>query len=70
LTQAKNGLMGGMWPTEQTLKSYREAKTDTPKAVADANAIFAKAKTVGADLAKYNLTLTAPEPVSSSEARK
>ncbi|HTL45941.1 MAG TPA: hypothetical protein VL262_16505 [Vicinamibacterales bacterium] len=70
LTQAKNGLMGGMWPTEQTLKSYREAKAETPKAVADANALFAKAKMLGADLAKYNVTLTAPEPVSAPDAKK
>jgi photosystem II stability/assembly factor-like uncharacterized protein len=70
LTQAKNGLMAGMWPTQQTLTSYREAKTETPKAVADANAAFAKAKTLSADLAKYNLTLTAPEAVSSAEAKK
>jgi photosystem II stability/assembly factor-like uncharacterized protein len=66
LTQAKNGLMGGMWPTEQTMKSYREAKAETPKAIADANAIFAKAKTVSADLAKYTVTLTAPEAVSGA----
>jgi hypothetical protein len=70
LTQAKNGLMGGMWPTEQTMTSYREAKAETPKAVAEANALFAKAKTVGADLAKYNLTLTAPEPVTGADAKK
>jgi photosystem II stability/assembly factor-like uncharacterized protein len=70
LTQAKNGLMGGMWPTEQTMMSYREAKAETPKAVAEANALFAKAKTVGADLAKYNLTLTAPEPVTGADAKK
>jgi photosystem II stability/assembly factor-like uncharacterized protein len=61
LTQAKNGLMAGMWPTEQTLKSYREAKADTPKAIADATAAFVKARTVSADLAKYNVTLTVPD---------
>jgi hypothetical protein len=48
------------------MKSYREAKAETPKAIADANAIFAKAKTVSADLAKYNVTLTAPEAVSGA----
>jgi photosystem II stability/assembly factor-like uncharacterized protein len=66
LTQAKNALMAGMWPTEQALKSYREAKAETPKAVADANAAFAKARTLSADLAKYNVTLTVPASAAAS----
>jgi hypothetical protein len=70
ITQAKNGLMGGMWPTEQTFKSYREAKAETPKAVGDANALFAKAKTLSADLAKYSVTLNVPEPVAGVDAKK
>jgi hypothetical protein len=70
LTQAKNGLMAGMWPTEQTMKSYREAKADTPKAIADANAAFAEAKTLSTDLAKYNVTLTVPDAAPSAEPKK
>jgi hypothetical protein len=63
LGQAKNGLMGGMWPTEQTMKSYADSKTDVPKAVTDLNALFAKAATLSTTLAKYKLTLTAPAPI-------
>ena len=41
--QAKNGLMAGMWPGEQTMKAYADAKTQAPKAIADLNAVIAKA---------------------------
>ena len=61
--QAKNGLMGGIWPTEQTMKAYNESKTEVPKAIADGNALFVKAAAMSATLAKYNLTLTAPTAV-------
>ena len=61
--QAKTGLMGGIWPGEQTMKAYADAKAQAPKAMADANAAIAKAATLGSSLAKYKLTLTAPEPV-------
>jgi hypothetical protein len=64
LGQAKNALMGGMWPTEQTMKAYSESKTEMPKLVADANALFAKAATLSSNLARFNVTLTPPEPVS------
>jgi hypothetical protein len=59
--QAKNGLMGGMWPTEQTMKAYSEAKTKMPKAIADANALIARAQTLSTQLANYNVTLTVPQ---------
>jgi len=61
--QAKNGLMGGIWPGEQTMKAYADAKAQAPKAMADANAAIARAATLSGSLAKYKLTLTAPEPV-------
>jgi hypothetical protein len=61
--QAKNGLMGGIWPTAQTLRAYNEAKVEVPKAVADGNALFTKAAAMSATLAKYNLALTAPAAV-------
>ena len=35
--QAKTGLMGGMWPTEITMRAYTESKAQLPKAIADAN---------------------------------
>jgi len=60
VAQAKNGLMGGMWPTEQTTKAYADVKTRVPKAIADANALIAKAQTLSTELAKYNITLTVP----------
>ena len=63
LGQAKNGLMAGMWPTEQTLRAYNEAKTDVPKAVADVNALLAKANALSGTLVKYNLMLTVPAPL-------
>ena len=63
ITQAKNGLMGGMWPTSMTTKAYDDAKAMAPKAMAEANAVIAKAAALGATLAKYKVTLSAPEPV-------
>jgi hypothetical protein len=54
--------MGGMWPTEQTIKAYNDAKTDMPKLIAEANALFTKASTLSTALAKHNITLTAPAP--------
>ncbi len=63
LGQAKNGLMGGMWPTEQTMRAYTESKAEVPKAIEEVNALFGKAAGLAATLAKYNLSLTAPTPV-------
>jgi photosystem II stability/assembly factor-like uncharacterized protein len=63
LGQAKNGLMGGMWPTEQTLRAYNESKAEAPKAIEEANALFAKAASLSRALANYNLPLTVPSPV-------
>ena len=55
--QAKNGMMGGMWPTETTMAAYREAKAGVPAAVTEANAALAKAQTLSAALAKHGITL-------------
>jgi hypothetical protein len=63
VAQAKTGLMGGMWPTEITMRAYTESKTQLPKAIADANSLFARAATLSSALTKYTLTLTAPTPV-------
>ena len=68
--QAKNGLSGTLWPTSITMKAYADAKTDGPKALSDANALFAKAAAVSASLAKYNFMLTAPTPVDTGTAKK
>jgi hypothetical protein len=58
--QMKNALMGGMWPTEQTMKAYSDVKVKMPKAMADASALIAKAQALSVQLAKYNITLTVP----------
>ncbi len=63
VAQAKTGLMGGMPPNEITMRAYTEAKTQLPKAIADANSLFARAATLSSALTKYSLTLTAPTPV-------
>ena len=70
IAQAKNGMMGGMWPTSITMKAYTDAKTDGPKTLSDANALFAKAAAVSSSLAKYNLKLDAPKPVEVGPASK
>jgi photosystem II stability/assembly factor-like uncharacterized protein len=70
---AKNGLMAGMTPGEQTTTAYADVRTQAPKTIADLNAAIAKAQTLAASLTKYNLTLTVPQPVkveTTSPARK
>ncbi len=49
--------------TEQTLRAYNEAKTQVPKAIAEANALFTKAAPLAGALATYKLTLTVPAPL-------
>ena len=67
-SQAKNGLMGGMWPTEQTMRAYNEAKAQIPKAIADANVLFARAAALSGSLAAFKLNLAAPQPVGGKPA--
>jgi hypothetical protein len=61
--QAKSGLMATMPVSEQTTKAYAEAKAQVPKAIVDANALFARAAALSTALAPHKLTLTAPQPV-------
>jgi photosystem II stability/assembly factor-like uncharacterized protein len=63
LTQAKNGLMGGMWPTGQTMRAYDDSKTQVPAAIVEANALFTKAAALSTALGKYNVKLEVPQPV-------
>ena len=63
ITTAKNGMMGGMWPTAQTTRAYDDAKAMAPKAFTEANAVIAKAAALSATLAKHKLTLAAPAPI-------
>ena len=62
--QAKNGLMGGMTVGESATRAFTEVRIQTPKTIADLNAVIAKAGTLSTTLAKYNLTLTVPPPVA------
>jgi hypothetical protein len=64
--QAKNGLMGGMWPTKATLDAYSEAKTGVPGAITETSAMLAKAQALGATLAKHGITLNVPAPKSTT----
>src|SRR5262245_1669159 len=63
LNQAKNGYMATKTPGEQTTTAAADVKAQLPKALADLNAVIAKAATLKDSLARYNLTLTVPEPI-------
>ena len=65
--QAKNTLMGGMVVGEQTMRVYGETKAQTPKAIADTNAVIAKASALSGALAPYNLTLTVPQAIKAPD---
>ncbi|HEY7288688.1 MAG TPA: hypothetical protein VH583_02540 [Vicinamibacterales bacterium] len=67
--QAKNALMGGMTVGEQTVRAYTEVKAQTPKSIADLNAILPKATTLSESLAKYDLTLEVPKAVKAPEVQ-
>jgi hypothetical protein len=66
--QAKTGLTGGMSPGDQTVRAYTEVKAQAGKAIADLNAVIAKASAVSAALAPFSLTLTVPAPVTPPAA--
>jgi hypothetical protein len=59
---AKNGLMGGMPPTAQTLQAYSDAKAQAPKALAEMDALATKASAMSETLAKHNITLKVTTP--------
>jgi hypothetical protein len=61
---AKNGLMGGMLPTQATINAYNEAKVEVPKVIAEVNALLSRAAGVSAALAKHGITLTVPAPAA------
>jgi len=66
--QAKAGLTAGMTPGDQTTRAYTEVKAQTAKAIADLNAVIAKASAVSAALAPFKLTLTVPAAVQAPPA--
>ncbi|HEY0874745.1 MAG TPA: hypothetical protein VGD94_14830 [Vicinamibacterales bacterium] len=60
MAQAKNGMMGGMWPTQMTMDAYNEAKSGVPAAITEANTMIAKAEALSAALAKHGIKLDVP----------
>ena len=57
--QAKNGLMGGMSPTEQTTRAYSEREDRSAEGDRGSQrAARARRATLSATLAKHNITLT------------
>jgi hypothetical protein len=60
VNQAKNGLMGGMPATAQTLDAYKRSKGEMPKAIEEAQALLARVQALSAALARHNITLTVP----------
>jgi hypothetical protein len=58
--------MGGMPATAQVMQAYTEAKTQGPKALADAEALVAKSQAMSATLAKHNITLKVTAPLAKS----
>jgi hypothetical protein len=67
---AKNGMMGGMWPTQSTFTAFNDAKSGVPKLMAEANALFTKATALSSALAKHNITLTVPSPAKPSSSNQ
>jgi hypothetical protein len=57
----KNGIMG-IWemPSDALMKQYADIKLTLPKAIADANALLAQARTVSTTLGRSGVTLTVP----------
>ncbi|HVX41536.1 MAG TPA: hypothetical protein VHB25_18400 [Gemmatimonadaceae bacterium] len=57
----KNSLMG-VWevPSASSVRQYNAIKTAMPRALADANAVLARAATVSKSLASYGITMTVP----------
>jgi hypothetical protein len=61
--QAKNALMATMPLTDTAQKAYAESKVQFPKAIADVNALIAKAAALRKSLTTYKMTLDVPEPI-------
>jgi photosystem II stability/assembly factor-like uncharacterized protein len=65
LAQAKNGLMGGMAATSQTLDAYKRSKTEIPKTLEEAQALLSRLQALSTALARHNITLTVPAPANA-----
>jgi len=61
---AKANLLA-MWevPSSGTMRQVNDAKSALPKAIAEANALFARATSLSAALKPFEMTLTAPPTV-------
>jgi photosystem II stability/assembly factor-like uncharacterized protein len=65
--QAKNGMMGGMWPTQATMNAYNEAKSGFPGAVKQINDMLKKAQALSAALSQHGITLNVPAPTTDAQ---
>jgi hypothetical protein len=63
--QAKNAMMGGMWPTQATMTAYTEAKAGVPGAITEAQAMLVKARALSTALATHGIALNMPSAVRS-----
>ena len=68
--QAKNGLSAHPVADLDHDEGVHRRQGGWPKALSDANALFAKAAAVSASLAKFNLKLDPPKPVDTGTAKK
>ena len=55
--------IGGIWetPSEALMKRYADARTALPAAIAEANAVFAKANAMAPTLKKYGIDVNVPK---------
>ena len=67
IAQAKNGMMGGMWPTETTMNAYKEAKNGLPGAITGINEMLKKAQVLSSALARHAITLSVPAPAPEAQ---
>jgi len=56
------------YPSDITVPLMKDMKAQAPKAITDLNAAITKATALSATLARYNLTLTVPQPVKAIDA--
>ena len=50
-------------PSDTLMKQYSDIRLGFPKAILEANAVYAKATALSASLKKYDLTLTVPAAI-------
>ena len=55
--------IGGIWetPSDALMKRYADAKTTLPAAIAEANAVVAKASAMAPTLKRYGMEVSVPK---------